>query len=582
MSMHHLHVSRSVSSVGLAHVVDDIVVHVLILVDVFVVGGITVGDLIGVVADVISFHLAELHEGLVDLLLVLGEVLDVLPPVAWSDIEVSDLGIDLEERVVERLVSLDVVSLWVGNEVTAADGVDVILLSEVAGALSPVDAAAVLVGDLIVVIGNLDEVSSSLVVHLSESWDSVWVGDPGVVVVIDGVDVVELEWALGPAGTIVLLALVGLPLIGSLLQFLFFLVILLLHLFWLWDLLLSWVELSERVLLSNEAVSWEVLVVEFNWAFGPADAVVLLAVVGEPLLFLSDILVADLSEVVSSWVCAVMSRFMVSAGSVGVHVLSSALKGEEVTWADNIINVVVSEEVLHVSRSISGVGRTVIVDDVVVPILILVDVLIISEITVGKFIGVSVELNEAGTVLLLVLHLVVEVLVDNVVPWVALVLEILVVDVVAVGDVVAGSHAALGVRSNGWVRHRVLEYPDGVVEVIIIHHSDGGVSLEPLVHETGIIDNIVVDIPLIEDLLVVHSVAVGELIRLPSDISLGLKILPSVHEASVTHNIIVLIINILDLLIVGFVSVGKTVRLSLEVDETLRSIDPLERIDFGS
>jgi hypothetical protein len=162
--------------------------------------------------------------------------------------------------------------------VTTSDGINVVLLSEVAWALSPVDAAAVLIGDLIIIISDLDHVSFPLVVHLSESWDSIWVSDPCMVVMVDSVDVVELEWALGPA-----------------------------------------------------------------------DTVILFAVLSEPLLFITNILMTDLGEVVSSWVCAVMSRFMVSAGSVSVHVLCSALKSEEVTWANNIINIVVSEEVLHIS-----------------------------------------------------------------------------------------------------------------------------------------------------------------------------------------------------------------------------------------
>ena len=290
-SVEHFHVSGSVAGVRLAHEVDDIVVHVFVLVDVPVISGVTVGDLVGVASDVIGLHFAELNERLLNVLLVLGEVLDILPPVAWGSDEVAILNLKLEEGVfgwlftlglllfllllgwlfllivlgflvllvllgllgflfflflfdnfldliVEWLLSLDIVSLWVGNEMASTDGVDVVLLSEVAGALGPVDAAAVLVS-LLFIVGELDHVFVSLVVVLllgeAVLWvgNSIWVGDPSVVIEVDGVDVVQLDWAFGPAGAVVLLAIFSLPLIRTLFEFFLFFDVLILDLFWL-------------------------------------------------------------------------------------------------------------------------------------------------------------------------------------------------------------------------------------------------------------------------------------------------------------------------------------------------------------
>lgn len=287
-SVEHFHVSGSVAGVRLAHEVDDIVVHVFVLVDVPVIGRVTVGDLVGVASDVIGLHFAELNERLLNVLLVLGEVLDILPPVAWGSDEVAILNLKLEEGVfgwlftlglllfllllgwlfllivlgflvllgllgflfflflfdnfldliVEWLLSLDIVSLWVGNEMASTDGVDVVLLSEVAGALGPVDAAAVLVS-LLFIVGELDHVFVSLVVVLllgeAVLWvgNSIWVGDPSVVIEVDGVDVIQLDWAFSPAGAVVLLAIFSLPLIRTLFEFFLFFDVLILDLFWL-------------------------------------------------------------------------------------------------------------------------------------------------------------------------------------------------------------------------------------------------------------------------------------------------------------------------------------------------------------
>jgi hypothetical protein len=289
VSVEPFHVSGSVTSVGLSHKVNNIVLHIFILVDVSVVSGVSVGELVGVPAGVVGLHFSELDERLFEVLLVLGEVLDVFPPVTWGDDgRIFFLNLQLEEGVIEWLSSHLVVSFWVGTEVTSADGVDVVLLSEVAWALGPVDASTVLVGDLIIIVSNLDHVSVSLVVVflLGETmlWvsNSIWVGDPSVMIVVNFINVTKLEWAFSPASTIVLLAHLGLPLIRALLKF-----FLLFFVFWLdffWLLGFRWIILSKSLLdtfFSNETV-WEVNSVKFLWALGPASTVVLYALSGVP------------------------------------------------------------------------------------------------------------------------------------------------------------------------------------------------------------------------------------------------------------------------------------------------------------
>jgi len=134
------------------------------------------------------------------------------------------------------------VSFWVGTEVTSTDGIDIVLLSEVAWAFGPVDASAVLVGDLIIVVSDLDHVSVSLMV--------VFMGDLGKVLsiflkeaIFNFINVIKLEWAFCPASTIVLYALSGMPLIRTFLLFFFFLFIFHFCLLWYWHLLICWVKL---------------------------------------------------------------------------------------------------------------------------------------------------------------------------------------------------------------------------------------------------------------------------------------------------------------------------------------------------
>jgi len=513
-SVEHFHVSGSVAGVGGSVEVHDVVVHVFVLVDVPVISRVSVGDLVGVCSDVIGLHFTELNERLLNVLLVLGEVLDIFPPVTWGSDEVATLNLKLDEGVfgwlftlglllflllllllgwlflliflvvlgflillgllgflfvflflfnnfldfiVEWLFSCDVMFLWVGNEVASTDGVDVVLLSEVAGALGPVDAAAVLVS-LLFIVGELDHVSVSLVVVLllgeAVLWvgNSIWVGDPSVVIVVDGVDVVQLEWAFSPAGAVVLLALLSLPFIRTLFEFFLFFCVLILDLFWLLG--FCWIVLGKSLLntsslsLLSEEGFWIVNVVKLLWAFRPAGTIVLNALLSV-IVFLWTLrlnlswwtMSLNLSQMMSLCFLVVVLRFM--------HIIGFCLHGKEVTWTNNIINIVMSVVELHVSRSISSVGGAVEVNNIIVHILILMDVSVIGSITIGEFIRVSIvsELNEVSSssevLLLLVLHGGIEVLVNNIVSWVALVLKILILVVVSVGDVVTGSDATL-------------------------------------------------------------------------------------------------------------------------------------------
>jgi len=259
--------------------------------------------------------------------------------VTWGDDgRIFFLNLQLEERVIEWLSSHLVVSFWVGTEVTSADGVDVVLLSEVAWALSPVDASTVLVGNIIVV-SDLDHVSVSLVVVflLGETtlWvsNSIWVGDPSVMIVVNFINVTKLEWAFSPASTIVLLAHLGLPLIRALLKFFFLFFVFWLDFFWLLG--FGWIILSKSLLdtfFSNETV-WEVNSVKFLWALGPASSVVLYALSCVPdfLLWLRRFIILlwislNLSQMMSLCFLVVVLRFM--------HIIGSCLHGKEVTWTN--------------------------------------------------------------------------------------------------------------------------------------------------------------------------------------------------------------------------------------------------------
>ena len=270
-----------------------------------------------------------------------------------------------------------------------------------------------------------------------------------------------------------------------------------------------------------------------------------------------------------------------------VHVIGSCLHGEEVTWTNNIINIVVSEIGLWQCGAVSSVGGAVVVNNIIIHILVLMDVFIIGEITISKFIGVSAELNEVGLLseLLLRLDSVVEVLIDNIVSWITLVLKILVIVVITVGDVITVSDTTLGVLGDILLEVVLIDF-DSVVQIIIIHHSDGGISLEPLVDETGILNNIIVIIQFIENFLIIGFVSVGELIRLSLDFRLSLgvsgSLKPFVDESIVFNDIIITVINILNFFVIGLVTVGKFIGLSSQENEALWSLDSLKRMYFRS
>ena len=281
-----LHVSGSITGIGLTHEVNDVVIHILILVNVSVVGGVSVSELIGVVSNVVGLEFSQLNERFVDIFLVLGEVLNILPPVSWSKVEILYLRIELEERVLERFFSFNAMFLWVSDKVSTTNSVNIVLLSEVAWAFGPVNTSAVRVGLIIIVILDLNHGSISSVL-LGEAvfsgclWvsNSIWVGDPSVMIVVDGVGVIKLNWAFRPSSSIILLTVLGEPL-------------------FLWTILLGNSMLDSLfILLSNEGVD-VINVVKLDWAFGPSNTVVLNAVVSEPVIFWTSLLnwwVANLS-----------------------------------------------------------------------------------------------------------------------------------------------------------------------------------------------------------------------------------------------------------------------------------------------
>jgi len=69
--------------------------------------------------------------------------------------------------------------------------------------------------------------------------------------------------------------------------------------------------------------------------------------------------------------------------------LNKAWISEEMSWAGNVVDIVVGNELGWERVSISGIGLTLIVNDIVVHILIFMDVLVISRVAVSELIGVS-------------------------------------------------------------------------------------------------------------------------------------------------------------------------------------------------
>jgi len=83
-----------------------------------------------------------------------------------------------------------------------------------------------------------------------------------------------------------------------------------------------------------------------------------------------------------------VSRVMMS-----LAVLSSDLNeswiSEEMSWAGNIVDIVVGNETGWESVTISGVGLTLIVNNIVVHILIFMDIPVISRVAVSELIRIS-------------------------------------------------------------------------------------------------------------------------------------------------------------------------------------------------
>ena len=226
---------------------------------------------------------------------------------------------------------------------------------------------------------------------------------------------------------------------------------------------------------------------------------------------------------------------------------------------------------------------TVVVDNIVLHVLLLVDALVIVLVSVGELVRVLAKLNgiSASTSLFLVLSLLMtllvmllahvdvrieldlpllneSVVVNDVIKRVALVFELLIFGLVSVGNLV------------GW-KFLVLE---------LEHHSvlDAHVHLRfelklPLLDKSVIVDDIVSWIILVFELFVLSLVSVSDLVgwdllvlegslalALVSKVDLGSELnLPLLDEAIVIDNVVGGIVLVLKLFIFGLVSVGDLI-----------------------
>ena len=178
-----------------------------------------------------------------------------------------------------------------------------------------------------------------------------------------------------------------------------------------------------------------------------------------------------------------------------------------------------SSPLVWVDRSISSVGVTVVVNNVVLHVLFLMDALIIILITVGKLIGVWLShLNIIGTaaslflvsklvsllvVLLSKVHLGIEldlpllneaVVVNDIVKGIALVLELFVLSFVSIGNFVGRKLLVLVLELE---HHSIFKSHVLLLELKL-----------PLLNESIIISNIIIRVVLIFKFLILSLISV--------------------------------------------------------------------------
>ena len=211
--------------------------------------------------------------------------------------------------------------------------------------------------------------------------------------------------------------------------------------------------------------------------------------------------------------------------------------GDEMAWHDMVLSNVLAWD----HGSISPVGLTVHIDNIVVHVFLLVDVSIISRVAVCQLIRVLSDSR---------MSLEVAVDVDNRIVVVSLVLELSIIHGVSISKLLA--ELRLNLIS-------VLVNSGGVLRIIFLIHPNLGSSLQPLTFESIVVNDVVLGIILILNFLIVSYVAIGEIVRFLSKLNFSAKLDPLMVETIVIDDVIFGIIFVFDFLVVGLVAVSQLI-----------------------
>jgi len=220
---------RSIAIIGSSVVVNDIVVHVLFFMDFPVIGRITIGKFISVITE-----------------------LNKAP--SFFNFVVDELEIFFFKWLLCWLGNI--ISVWIGTEATFSNSVDVVLFFHIHGAFGPVDTGACLVRSVIFI--NFLHLEVSKISHVMRMMVMVFLLLSKLhMVLVEVLTCTKLNNVLH----VCLLGLNVSSLNGS-----------------------DSLRISNKVTLSISI--HVVLILEFLWAFSFTGAIILLAVISEPLIFI--------------------------------------------------------------------------------------------------------------------------------------------------------------------------------------------------------------------------------------------------------------------------------------------------------
>jgi len=408
------------------------------------------------------------------------------------------------------VVMLHLNGSWISQEMSITDVINVVV-SEVFHWAFIWSSLAMSIEIVFICSSDLDNVLSSLL-SKAFSWLSYKVS---WTLIIDIVMVLEFHGALSGTNSIILDTVISKVLLDCLVFFLllFFGKFLLLFLPYVWLFLLG-IGLSKSVWISPQRIMFgRVDCVDVAWNIDSskfAGAVMSIAVTGcvefiiisglsnclmlvvmlhlngswiSQEMFTTDIINMVISEIFHwafIWSSLAMSIEIVFIRSLGKavelvmmlsnsHVLILHLKSswisQEVSSTD-VVNVVSGNICRWKCGSISSISCTIIVNNIIIHILILMNVSVVSAITVGELIRVlSIsKLNERLWVLsmFLVLHSVIEVLINNVIIWVIIVLDLVIISIVSIGNTITGSDVSFVVLGLVFLQSALVDWNSGI------------------------------------------------------------------------------------------------------------------------